>query len=53
MERIDRGDGFIQVIKTLQEVIGFKIDYDKINKNYPYPLICNEKLDIIKENIHN
>ena len=43
MEKIDRNDGFIQVIKTLKEIIGFEIDYDKINKNYPYPIIYDKK----------
>ena len=49
MERIDRGDGFIQVIKTLKEVIGFEINYDIINKNYPYPIINLEKEQNIKK----
>ena len=43
MERIDRGDGFIQVIKTLKEILGFEIDYKIINKNYPFPRICNKE----------
>lgn len=43
MERIDRGDGFIQVIKTLKEILGFEFDYEEISKHYPYPKTSNEK----------